>query len=381
MNYLQYINSVYRPVQNDISTRYLISGVDFRVRQVLGQYIMNSLYDAGKILFILDNTQSGSDFTNFGRFHVLNPLNGDVDLCNDLFEVTSLREISRLRSLLAELGFEGTKAMKVVNYLSFVRETERRLGNNGPLCMETLEEYSGTALVKWKLCQLEESGGLSRENYEYLLTRYAEVSSAAADFEMFLVMLAPFVGGGSQPHPGTSVHLAIGEFGSDRAMQEVMCRLMLAFTKKQPSACSVLIVDDGKCDRECIVEVLKNLPTATDVHMFTTDAFSLGNRDLSVLMRTFPVRIYSRHDSMDSCSRIEACCGQIDVVRRSYTTTVDKRIRASTAFDMLLGTNRTEAETCNVPVREARYRKETINSLCIGTAIIDCGGTQVLFQF
>ena len=53
MNYLQYINSVYRPVQNDISTRYLISGVDFRVRQVLGQYIMNSLYDAGKILFIL----------------------------------------------------------------------------------------------------------------------------------------------------------------------------------------------------------------------------------------------------------------------------------------------------------------------------------------
>lgn len=82
MNYLQYINSVYRPVQNDISTRYLISGVDFRVRQVLGQYIMNSLYDAGKILFILDNTQSGSDFTNFGRFHVLNPLNGDVDLCN-----------------------------------------------------------------------------------------------------------------------------------------------------------------------------------------------------------------------------------------------------------------------------------------------------------
>ena len=68
MNYLQYINSVYRPVQNDISTRYLISGVDFRVRQVLGQYIMNSLYDAGKILFILDNTQSGSDFTNLAGF-------------------------------------------------------------------------------------------------------------------------------------------------------------------------------------------------------------------------------------------------------------------------------------------------------------------------
>lgn len=35
----------------------------------------------------------------------------------------------------------------------------------------------------------------------------------------------------------------------------------------------------------------------------------------------------------------------------------------------------------NAPVREARYRKETINALCPGAAIIDCGGTQALFQF
>lgn len=381
MNYLQYINSVYQPAQNGANIRYLVSGIDFRVRQILGQHIVNSIYDAGKILFILDSTQSGSEFTTFGGFKVLNPLNGDVDLCHDIFNVSSLREISRLRSLLADLGFEGTKAMKVVSYLSFVRETERRLGNNGSLCIETLEEYSGTTLVKWKLHQLVESGMLSGENYEYLLTRYAEVSSAAADFEMFLVLLAPFIGGTCQPCPGTAIHLTVGEFASDRPMQEALCSLMLSFIKKQPTACAVLVVDDGKCDRDCIVDVLKNLPVATDVHMFTTDAFSLNDKDLSVLMSIFPVRIYSRHDSMDSCSKIEACCGHIDVVKKSYTTTVDKRIRASTAFDMLLGTNRTEAEIRNVPVREARYRKETINSLYIGTAIIDCGGTQVLFQF
>ena len=105
MNYLQYIQSVYQPeyLNNDI--RYLVSGIDFRVRKVLGQYTVNSIYESGKILFILDSTQSGSAFTDFGGFKVMNPLNGDVDLCHDLLEVSSLKEVSRLRSLLSDLTF------------------------------------------------------------------------------------------------------------------------------------------------------------------------------------------------------------------------------------------------------------------------------------
>ena len=381
MNYLQYIHSVYQSeyLTNDI--RYLVSGIDFRVRKVLGQYIVNSIYESGKTLFILDSTQSGSTFTDFGGFKVMNPLNGDVNLCHDLFEISSLKEVSRLRSLLSDLGFDGTKAMKVISYLSFVKETERRLGNHNPISVEILEQYGGTSMVKWKLWQLVENGMLSKDSYEYLLCRYTEVSGAAADFEMFLVMLAPFLSGDFQPSSGIAVHLPVGEFAADRPMQEVLCKLMISYIKNHPTVCSVLIVDDGKCDRGCIIDVLKTLPTAADVHFFTTDAFSMREEDLSVLMGTFPVRIYSRHDSMSSCSKIEACCGHIDVVKRSYTTTIDKRIRASTAFDMLLGTNRTETEIRNAPVREARYRKETINALCSGAAIIDCGGIQTLFQF
>ncbi len=381
MNYLQYIQSLYQPEYSNNDIRYLVSGVDSRVRKILGQYIVNSVYESGKILFILDSTQSGSAFTDFGGFKVMNPLNGDIDLCHDLLEVSSLKEVSRLRSLLSDLGFDGTKCMKVISYLSFVKETERRLGNHSPLSVEVLEQYGGTSMVKWKLWQVVEKGMLSKESYEYLLCRYAEVSDAAADFEMFLVMLAPFLSGNFQPSSGIAVHLPVGEFASDRPMQEVLCKLMISYIKKQPATCSVLIVDDGKCDRGCIIDTLKTLPTATDVHFFTTDAFSMREEDLSVLMGTFPVRIYSRHDSMSSCSKIEACCGHVDIVKRSYTTTIDKRIRASTAFDMLLGTNRTEAEIRNAPVREARYRKETINALCPGAAIIDCGGTQALFQF
>lgn len=382
MNYLQYINSVYhQPIQPNIGVNFLVSGVDAHVRQVIGQHIVDTTYANGKILFVIDNTLSGSEFTSFGNFRVANPLNGDIDLCCDLFEVKSLKEISRLRSLLTDLGFEGTKAMKVVSYLSFVKETERRLGNTGFLRTEILEEYGSTSLVKWKLRQVLESGMLTEDSYEYLLSRYAEVSAAAADFELFLVMLAPFMGSTCHPSAGIAIHLPVGEFGSDRPMQEVLCKLMISYIKKQPENCAVVIVDGGKGDRSCIIDVLKTVPTTTAVHLITTDAFSLNGSELSVLMNTFPVRIYSRHEDMDSCSKVEGCCGHMDVVRRSYTTTVDKRIRASTAFDMFLGTNRTDTEIRNAPVREARYRKETINSLCPGVAIIDCGGIQALFQF
>ena len=52
MNYLQYINSVYSSAQSTVDMRYLVSGVDSRVRQIVGQYIVNSVYDAGKLLFV-----------------------------------------------------------------------------------------------------------------------------------------------------------------------------------------------------------------------------------------------------------------------------------------------------------------------------------------
>ncbi len=383
MNALQYINSVYRPTQSGTCINYMVSGIDPWVRQVLNQHIVNTAYNAGKILFIVDNTKSGFEFANLGAFCVMNPLNGDVNLCHDFFEVSSLKEISRLRTLLTELGFEGIKIMKVISYFSFIKETEHRLGNTGSLRVETLEEYGSTTLVKWKLCQLMENGKLSNENYEYLLSRYAEISDAAADFEAFLVMLAPFLGSGCQPAVGNAIHLPVGEFAADLPMQEVLCKLMLSFVKKQPHNCTVLIFDDSKGNRGCIIDILNTIPTGTDIHLLTTDAFSLSESDLSLLMNTFTVRVYSRHESMSSCSKIESCCGHIDVVKHSYTTTVDKRIRASTAFDMLFGTNRIETEIRNAPVREAKalFRREIINSLCSGAAIIDCGGTQTLFQF
>ena len=382
MNYLQYIGSVHQTSTQFPQTRFLVSGIDGLVKQVVCQNIVVSTYNSGKTLFVVDNTQNVETLSNrLGYYNIVNILNGDVSLCDDLLDVKSLKGISRLRSLLSDLGFDGTRAMKVVTYLNFVKETEKRLGNAMPLTADILEQYGSTMLVEWKLKQLLASRRIEEATYEYLLGRYAEVSSAAADFEMFLVLFSPFLGY-NRPTPTMAVHLPLGEFASDRPMQDMLCKLLVSYVKQNSYNSAILIIDDGNSEnRSFIVDVIKNVPMASEVHMISNDVFSLSDADRGTVMNSFPVKIYTRHENMMSCARIEESCGQIDVVKRSSTVTVDKRFRANSAWDLLMGTNRTETEILNAPTKEYRYRKEMINSLAEGTGIIDCGGNKVLFTF
>ena len=382
VNYLQYIGSVQHDNVAFPNVRFLVSGVDAKVRQIVGQNIVASAYDRGMTLFIVDNTQSINTMrVGFGRYQVVNALNGEVSLCNDLLNVNSLKSISRLRSLLSDLGFEGTRAMKVVTYLNFVKETQRRLGDSTALTIDVLEQYGSMMLVEWKLNQLVDTGNLSTENYRYLMGRYSEVSGAAADFETFLVLLSPFMGN-TQPKSNMAVHLPVGEFASDKPMQEILSKLLISYIKENVNNSTILILDDGNGeDRKFIIDILKNIPINYEVHMISNDAFTRGEADRSILMNVFPVRIYTRHDNMTSCGRIESICGQFDVVKYSSTVTIDKRFRAHAAWDILLGTNRTETSIANAPTKEYCFRKEVINTMYDGTGIIDCAGNKVMFSF
>lgn len=382
VNYLQYINSVQQSAAAVSNVRFLVSGIDARVRQIVGQNIIASAYNRGKTLFVVDNTQSNNAApAGFGSYRVVNVLNGEVSLCNDLLNVDSLQGISRLRALLADLGFDGTRAMKVVTYLKFVKETQRRLGDATRLTIGILEQYGSTMLVEWKLKQLVEAGCLSEINYQYLNGRYSEVSSAAADFESFLILLGPFLGD-AHPASDMAVYLPFGEFTSDKPMQEMLSKLLISYIKQSNYNSAILILDDGNGDdRKFIIDILKNIPVNTEIHMLSNDAFTFGEADRSVLMNSFPVRIYTRHDNMTSCGKIESLCGQIDVVKHSSTVTIDKRFRANSAWDMLLGTNRTETSIANAPTKEYRFGKEIINTMFDGTGIIDYAGNKVMFPF
>lgn len=380
-NYLQYIHSVSQKQPASSDCRFLVSGIDSSVRQIVGQYLISSFHRQGKTLLLVDNTRDATDFNfDFEGYRVIDVLSGGFNLCGDLFEVNSLGQISRLRTLLSILGFDEIRAMKVVNYLSFVKETERRLGNPGILTIKVLEEYSGTILVKWKLEQLVKKGELSQTNYEYLLGRYSEVSSSAADFDSFLILLAPFLGA-EMPASDVAVHIPVGRFYSDAPMQQVMSKLLLSFLSAHSSACAVLILDEGRGERTHLLDIVKGVPAMTEICMLSNDAFSFEELEVGVLMNSFPARIYTRHEDMSSCEKIEKRCGQIDVVKQSSSVAFDRRIRGNSAWDMLFGTNRTDVAVRNAPTKEARFRKELVHSLRPGTGIVDCGGNQVLFTF
>lgn len=382
VNYLQYISSTQQVSDTFPAIQFLVSGIDPEVRRIVGENIIKSLYYTRKIpLFVVDNTRDSTDrIGRLGEYRITNLLNGDISLCKDIFNVSTIKGISRLRSFLADFGFDSNQSMKVISYLNFVRETEQRLGNTEPLSIEILEQYGGTILVESKLNQLLESGILTNDNLQYLLGRYSEVCGKAADFESFLILLAPFIGNRG-PSADMAVYLPIGEFATDKPMQDFLCKLLISYIKQDPDKSAVLILDDGYGDRSSIIKMLESLPASTEVHMISSDVFSLTDADLSIVMGKFNARIYSRHGDMHSCEKIEIHCGDVDVVKHSSTITVDHRFRANSAWDILFGTNKSETDTANVPVRDPRFRKEYIQALPPGTGIVDYAGNKVIFSF
>ena len=115
--------------------------------------------------------------------------------------------------------------------------------------------------------------------------------------------------------------------------------------------------------------------------MLTNDAFSLTDIETNILFNRFPVRIFTQHESMESCKKIEHHCGDIDVVKRSSATAIDRRWKTNSAWDIMLGNNRTDTETICAPTRDPRFRKEYIQALPPRTGIIDAGGDKVIFSF
>ena len=380
MDYLQYLDSVCGKGQIE-ELRFLVSGVDIGVRQLVGERIVELCHRRRKTLFLFDNTvHTLNVHGELYGYQVIDLLNDGVGLCKDILDMSSLSNISRLRSVLSGLGMESGQAMKVVQFLKFVRETEMRLGNSEALTVSTLEEYGGMSLVSWKLEQLVREGRLTDANRDYLLGRYSEISASAADFETLLILLAPCMSG-SAPTTNQAIHIPLGRFPSDQAMKELLCKLTTWYIRQNETSCAALLLDDGKGNSGCLIDIINCLPSTVAIHFLTDDAFSLDEKALHTVMNTFPVRIYTRHMDMASCQKIQDYCGQIDVVKRSSSISVDKRIRSASAWDMLFGTNHTETETRNAPSREYRFRKELIHSLCAGTGVLDYAGKQVLFSF
>ena len=167
-------------------------------------------------------------------------------------------------------------------YISFIKETEHRLGNESKLSLEILKEYAGVILVKQKLESLLKTDQITPPSYKYLIERYSEIGSTAADFENFLLLIAPFWGA-RLPSAGMTIKLKFADFRQDQLLQKLMAKFFISYMKQEQAvqdAMVVLIFDDGNGDADFLLNIIKNIPEKTEVHMFSRDAFAF---DLSLI--------------------------------------------------------------------------------------------------
>ena len=116
------------------------------------------------------------------------------------------------------------------------------------------------------------------------------------------------------------------------------------------------------------------------MHVFSDDIFTLGDEaSLAMILSRFHAKIYSRHSVMSSAEAVEKACGEVEVVKNQKTITYDRRFRANSPLDILLGNNKTEAYTQLSYVRQPRYYKEMIMSFLSGSGIVEFMGETSVF--
>ena len=73
---------------------------------------------------------------------------------------------------------------------------------------------------------------------------------------------------------------------------------------------------------------------------------------------------------MKSCGIISKQCGEIPVVRNSYSCDRDRRIANNRLTDRVFNTNRVDHYVQHVPVWEPKFREEDIHSMPGGTCLV-----------
>lgn len=378
-NYLHLIRKYQNTGVGDRNCRFLVSGTDTQVRNTVLHDVLADAHQQNLQIVIVDNTHSGIDISKTSKADVVSVTSGAISLCSGLFDIDSLEDFSSLSEILSVLGFDPEKILKLRTYLYFVKNTESRLGNHNPITVETLEEYGAVMLVEYKLQELASTGKISDQEVVYLLSRYSEVSSAAADLDHALALIAPFLGE-KAPQRDQIVIAPLGVYSGNEVLCRLICRMLVLYIRKNLDA-AVVILDDGDDGRGAVIDLLRLLPTAVPVHLFSKNVFNLPESDLSAVMNRFPVRIYSRHEEMSSCGKVSECCGEVEVVKSTRSVARDRRLRANSPIDILFNLSKTETESTTAPIREPKFRKEEIQAMPPGSGILDYAGNKSMVWF
>lgn len=381
MNYLSFVNQMSQYSSNREQLNYLVSGADPLIKSVVSNDIFTNLKKLKKQVILLDDASdmlNAQELRNVG-FSIENGLAG-YTFCN-IFD-SSIKGRSRLRCVLDVLDYTEQRKQKLIAYLNFIMHIQSLKENEELLNVDIMAEYSSNMFVEEKIQQLQNDGIINQQQQIYLLSKYSEVCGAAADFEDTLFSLAPFIKGDPVFDNVNSVvkYIKVNDLANDVAMKRLVAQMVsYAIEDSNHSNTALVVLDKGRGDRKYLMELISSLTDNNiEMHIISDDIFTLGS-EVHTLLNKFPVRIYSRHNVMDSASMIEKALGEIDIIKDSYTVSYDRRWSANRALDMLLGRNKTETYTSNAPCREPKYKKEMILSMQ-GCGIVEYKGNSTIFS-
>ena len=362
---------------------YLCSGSDMTITKK----VLNSIFKFcdGSAIVIDDSGIMKEEiyaYLNYYDYHIYNAFSADVCLA-DILNINSIIEISKIRSVLAIVGFPEIQMHKIISYLAFIKKVEMLNNNQTSLTLEVLSQYSTNMNVENRLQNLKALGIISYEEQIFLLSKYAELSASAADFEYMLSTIGSFITGSImifdilQPKRNV-LYIPLYLFRRDLNMKHVVIELMsLSLNEFKNSCRDIVIFDSGAEDGEYLSDMIQNIQhLKKSVHVISQDIFASDNRLQQIVFKNMNVKIFSKHNNMNSCKVLEELLGGIDV----YAVDYPRQWKANSAFDILFGCNKTEHYGWNAPVREPKYRKEYIHSFPTGIGIVEYKGNSSLFN-
>lgn len=389
MDYMMLIDRITRLENDDAHVQILFSGADRIIRQAILKDILKKSQLQHHQLFIVDDkrTPDVKDYNILRAFgyYPKNVLSGGYKLYNP-FQADTLMDTGQFRQLMAILGYDEKQKAKLFSYFHFLTYLDYLSGDPdfSVISTEKLSRYSTFLAVEDKIQALVDAGTIDSRQQIHLLSKYSEYSPAAADLDDMLPLLIPFIQG-KELYEETSSDKAFiiptGSLGQDDTARSIILHLLQAGLCDASQARRTLILfDKGYGNRHSICSFLEALPKSMDVHILSSDIFTLcGTSERASALSRFSVKIYSRHQEMASCGEIEKEFGDRDVVHSTYTVSRDRHLRANGPLDFLLGKNKTEIYGQSAPVREPRYRKESIASFRDGTGIISFMGQTSVF--
>ena len=289
--------------------------------------------------------------------------------------------ISRFLQLLNLYGMSESDIDRANEYLSFICELEGMNNTRSvSLCSDLIKKYSSISAVETVINSLVERSTITPSQYRQLIEKYSEVSPAAPTIENFLNSLNNTFFWKSNRARKIAL---LGERdcvvfmlkkNMDMAKRKYLFQ-MIAWDISDASSMGkkvvVTVLESKKKYGEEISLFLEQVDGYARVSLYSDDLFMGHSEELQeTIMGYFSNYIYSYHQSMKSCSIISKQCGEIPVVRNSYSCDRDRRSSNNKLIDRMFNMNRVDHYVQHVPVWEPKFREEDIHSMPPGTCLV-----------